>query len=83
LATDAGFNHVAVCEYSITFRAESIDAHVARVSSLAGPLATAFASATATQLDSVRRTAAQLAADYITNGAIALPGQALRVTGHT
>jgi hypothetical protein len=31
----------------------------------------------------VRRTAAQLAADYITDGEVVLPGQALLVTGHS
>jgi ubiquinone/menaquinone biosynthesis C-methylase UbiE len=83
LANNAGFEHVAVTQYPTTFRAKDIDAHVARVSSLAGPLASAFASATAEQLESVRSTAAQLAADYITDAEIVFPGQALLVTGHT
>jgi hypothetical protein len=66
----------------VTFESESIDAHVTRVSSLAGPLAAAFAAADATQLDAVRRTAAQLAADHTAaNGEVGLPGRALLVTG--
>jgi hypothetical protein len=83
LVKDAGFEHVAVTQHLVTFRAADIDTHVTRVSSLAGPLAAAFAGATAEQLESIRRTAAHLAADYITNSEVALPGRALLVTGHT
>jgi ubiquinone/menaquinone biosynthesis C-methylase UbiE len=81
LTTDAGFKDVTVSELPVTFRADSIDAHIDRVSSLAGPLATAFADVTAAQLDAVRRTATQLAADYITNDEVVLPGRALLVAG--
>jgi ubiquinone/menaquinone biosynthesis C-methylase UbiE len=83
LVKGAGFVDVAVSEFPTTFHAESIDAHVDRVSALAGPLATALAGATAAQLAAVRRTAAQLASDYITNDGVALPGRALLVTGRT
>jgi hypothetical protein len=81
LAKRAGFVDVAVSEIPATFHAESIDAHVERVSALAGPLASAFAAASAEQLAAVRRTAAQLAADYETDDGVALPGRALLVTG--
>jgi hypothetical protein len=64
------------------FRAESIDAHIQRVSSLAGPLAEAFATAGGERLAAVRRTAAQLAADYTTGDGVALPGRAILVTAH-
>ena len=50
-------------------------------SALAGPLASVFAATSAEQLDAVRRTAAQLAADDVTNDGVALPGRALLVTG--
>ena len=83
LATSAGFADVAVAEFPTTFKAESIDAHVERVSALAGPFASAFAAASAEQLDAVRQTAAQLAAAYMTNDGVAIPGEALLVTGHT
>ena len=39
LAEWAGFTDVTVDELAVTFRADDIDTHVARVSSLAGPLA--------------------------------------------
>ncbi len=83
LATSAGFADVAVAEFPTTFKAESIDAHVERVSALAGPFASAFAAASAEQLDAVRQTAAQLAAAYMTNDGVAIPGEALLVTGLT
>lgn len=82
LTSGAGFGDVVVEAIDVTFESESIDAHVTRVSSLAGPLAAAFAAADAAQLDAVRRTAAQLAADHTAaNGAVGLPGRALLVTG--
>jgi SAM-dependent methyltransferase len=82
LTAGAGFGDVVVEAIDVTFESESIDAHVTRVSSLAGPLAAAFAAADAAQLDAVRRTAAQLAADHTAaNGAVGLPGRALLVTG--
>jgi len=51
------------------------------VSSLAGPLAGAFAAASPEQLAAVRRTAAQLAADYITDDGVTLPGECLLLAG--
>lgn len=81
LARDAGFDDVAVAEIPVTFRSDSIETHVRRVSSLAGPLAAAFAAATPQQLDAVRQTAAQLAADYLDEDGVTLPGRAVLVAG--
>jgi SAM-dependent methyltransferase len=82
LARGAELVDVRVDTVADTFRAESIDAHVDRVSSLAGPMAAAFAAATDEQRDAVRRTAAQLAADHTApDGSLALPSLALLVTG--
>jgi len=81
LVRDAAFVDVAVEEIPVTFHAETIDTHIARVSSLAGPLAVAFAGATPAQLAAVRQTAAQLAADHINEQGVALPGRAILVAG--
>lgn len=83
LAKGADFVDARVTECAVTFRSESIDAHVERVSSLAGPLAGAFAAATDEQLAAVRRTAAELAAPYTTEQGVAIPGRALLLTAHT
>jgi SAM-dependent methyltransferase len=81
LAAGQGFVDVHVEEIAVTFRAGSIEAHVAQVSSLAGPLAAAFASASPEQLVAVQTTAAQLAAAYSSDDGLSLPGRALLVTG--
>jgi SAM-dependent methyltransferase len=81
LAHAAGFVDIVVDEVPTTFQSESIEVHVERVSSLAGPLAAAFAAATPDQLAAVRQTATQLAADYISEEGVTLPGRALLVTG--
>lgn len=81
LARDAGFVDVAVEQFTITFRADTIDAHIERVSSLAGPLATLLQAASPDQLAALRRTAAELAAPYLTDNGLAIPGQALLVFG--
>jgi SAM-dependent methyltransferase len=81
LTEGAGFVEVAVTEIATTFTAATIDDHVERVGSLAGPLAVAFAAATDEQLAGVRRTAAQLAGDHVTADGVSLPGLALLVTG--
>jgi SAM-dependent methyltransferase len=81
LAKDAAFVEVIVEEIPVTFHAENIDTHIERVSSLAGPLAAAFAAATPEQLAAVRQTATQLAADYISDQGVTLPGRAILVTG--
>ncbi|MEY2424245.1 MAG: hypothetical protein QOI95_4312 [Acidimicrobiaceae bacterium] len=81
LAKGAGFVDVAVEELTVIFRADDIDAHVARVSSLAGPMAAVFEAATPDQLEAVRRTAANLAAQYDTGDGLEIPGRALVVSG--
>jgi SAM-dependent methyltransferase len=80
LASGAGLVDVAVAEFPVTSHAESIEAHITRVASLAGPLAAAFAVASAEQLAAMRRTATQLAADHVTDDGMSLPGRALLVT---
>ena len=81
LADDAALVDVTVREIPVSFHSDSIDTHVQRVSSLAGPLAAAFTAATPQQLEAVRRTAAQVAADHIDERGVTLPGRALLVTG--
>ena len=82
LAAGAGFSEVKVEEVPVLFRAESIEAHVAQVSSLAGPMARAFAEASEEQLVAVRQTASQLAAPHTNaDGTLSLPGRTLLVTG--
>jgi SAM-dependent methyltransferase len=77
LARGAGLTDVVVTDVPVTFHADTVDEHVERVSSLAGPLAAAFADASAEQLAAVQRTATQLAADHVTADGVALPGRAL------
>lgn len=81
LAKGAGFADVAVEELAITFRADTVNAHVERVASLAGPLATVLQAASPDQLAALRRTAADLAAPYLTDDGLELPGRALLVSG--
>ena len=81
LVSGAGFGDVVVEEFPTVFHSRTIDEHVDRVSSLAGPLAAALASATPEQLTAIRRSAAQLAADHISDDGVALPGRALLVSG--
>jgi ubiquinone/menaquinone biosynthesis C-methylase UbiE len=81
LVRDAGFLDVTVQDIAIAFLAESMDAHLTRVSSLAGPLAGAFAAASADQLTAVRQTATDLAKPYVTAHGVEIPGRALLVSG--
>jgi SAM-dependent methyltransferase len=81
LATDAGFRDVIVDRIPVTFHSDSIDTHVQRVSSLAGPLASVFAAATPQQLDAVRQTATQLAAAHTHEHGVTLPGLAILTAG--
>ncbi|MBI5088350.1 MAG: class I SAM-dependent methyltransferase [Actinobacteria bacterium] len=81
LTTDAGFVDVVVDEIPVMFESADLDLHIRRVSSLAGPLAAAFAAATDEQLAAVRATAAQLAAPHIGDDGVRLPGKALLVAG--
>ncbi len=81
LAKGSGFGDVAVEAIPVTFRADTVDQHIDRVISLAGPLATALRAASPDQLAGLRRTAADLAAPYLTDGGLEIPGQALLVSG--
>ena len=81
LAIGARFTDVKVEEIEIAFVAEDIDAHIARVTALAGPLASGFAAATPEQLTSFRRTATELAAPYVTDNGLSIPGLQLLVSG--
>jgi hypothetical protein len=81
MAKSAGFVDVAVEEIAITFRSDTIDAHVERVSALAGPIAAALQAASHDQLAALRRTAADLAAPYVTDNGLAIPGRALLLSG--
>ena len=81
LVKGAGFLDVTVEQVDVTFAAEDIDAHVTRVSSLAGPLATVLEHASADQRAAVRHTAAELASQYVTDTGMRIPGRALLVCG--
>ncbi len=81
LVRGAGFTDVEVVEVPVTFRADDIDAHVTRVSSLAGPLAAVFEAATPEQHAAVRRTAAEIAASYVAEDGVEIPGRVLLATG--
>jgi SAM-dependent methyltransferase len=81
LAKDAGFVDVAVEAFEVPFVSDSVDAHIERVGSLAGPLAAVLQAATPDQLAAVRRSASELAAPYLTDDGLVIPGRALLVTG--
>ena len=81
LVTGAGFTDTTVQEVGVTFRADDIDAHLDRVGSLAGPLAAILEAASPEQQAAVRRTATDLAAPYLTDDGLELPGRALLVHG--
>jgi SAM-dependent methyltransferase len=80
LARGAGFADVNVDVVPVTFRARTIDDHVDRVSSLAGPLAVVLANASPDQRRAFRRTAHELAAPHLTSDGLVIPGQVLVVT---
>jgi ubiquinone/menaquinone biosynthesis C-methylase UbiE len=81
LAKEAGFDAVGADAIDVVFESPGIDAHVAQVSSLAGPLAAAVDAATDDQRAALLRTAAEIAAPYAADGALRLPGRALLTTG--
>ncbi|MEO6651986.1 MAG: methyltransferase domain-containing protein [Ilumatobacteraceae bacterium] len=81
LAVTAGFRDVVVEEIGVVFTAEHIEAHIDRVTSLAGPLATAIREASDDQRAAARRTAADLAAPYISDTGVEIPGRTLLVSG--
>jgi hypothetical protein len=64
----------------VRFRAPTIEAHVERVSSLAGPLAVVLANASPEQLHAFHRTAHDLAASHLTPDGVGIPGQVLILT---
>ena len=80
LAKGAGFVDVTTDECEISFHADSVDAHIERVSALAGPLAAALETATPDQRSAVHRTASDLAAPYVTDDGVDIPGRALLMT---
>lgn len=83
LVEDAGFTDVTVEEIDVAFRAEDIEHHIDRVSSLAGPLAAILRTASPEQRSALRRTATDLAAQYVSDDGLEMPGRALIVAGRT
>jgi SAM-dependent methyltransferase len=81
VAKGAGFVDLAVEEFAMTFRADTVGTHIERVASLAGPLATRLQAASPDQLAALRRTAADLAAPYVTDDGLTIPGRALLLSG--
>lgn len=81
LATDAGFGDVRVDECAVTFRAPTIEEHIDRVASLAGPLAVALQQAAPEARAAFHRTATELAAAHLTDEGLVIPGRALLVSG--
>lgn len=81
LAKAAGFVDVTVDEIEVAFHADSVDAHIERVGALAGPLAAVLEAAPPEQQAAFRRSAAELAAPYVTDTGVSIPGRALLVTG--
>jgi SAM-dependent methyltransferase len=77
LAREAGFADVRVETVPVTFRTGTIDEHVERVSSLAGPLALVLANASPDQREAFQRTARDFAAPHLTADGLAIPGEIL------
>ena len=77
-----GFTDVEVEEVPVLVRFTGVEDHFDHVSQLAGPLAAALAAAP-DELDAVRATAAQLAAKYVTDDGLVLPGLALVASART
>lgn len=80
LVEAAGFSDTTVATADVVFEAPSAEAHVEQVASLAGPLAAVLRAAPPDTQAAVRRTAAELAAPYVTASGVAIPGRALLVT---
>lgn len=78
----AGFVDVQTETVGVTFSAETVDAHVAKVASMAGPLSAVIEAASPEQQASLRRTASDLAAQYVTDAGVAIPGRALLTSAH-
>jgi SAM-dependent methyltransferase len=77
LAREAGFGNVAVEALDVTFQAAGVDDYVAHVSSLAPPLAAAFANASDDQRAAVRATVEQATQQFRTGEELVIPGRAL------
>jgi hypothetical protein len=77
LARDAGFARAIVEPIDVTFSVASVDDHLAHVTSLAPPLAQAFAAATDAQRAAVRETVTELTKQFRTDDGLAIPGRAL------
>src|SRR4051794_23000535 len=77
LAKEAGFVDVAADTIAVTFTAPTVEAHIERVSALAGPLAAVISSASPEQLAAFGRTATDLAAPYVNERGVEIPGQAV------
>lgn len=75
--SSAGFEHVAITPVDVEFRFADFDDYFENVSSLAGPLAVALASASPDQVQAVRQTAAELTSKYAVPDGMVLPGRAL------
>ena len=81
ISSGAGFVDVAVEVIAVSFRSDSVDAHIDRVSALAGPLAGVLQAASPDQRAAFRQTASDLVAPYVTNGGVEIPGQAILTFG--
>lgn len=81
LVCEAGFGEVRVEAHDVAFVSPSVAVHVARVVSLAGPLAAAYEAAEPDQQEAVRAAAVELAGVTDPEAEISLPGRALLVTG--
>lgn len=82
LAGAAGFVGIQTDTVDLTFRSDNIDHHVARVSSMAGPLAVVLQGASAEQQAAVLQAATELTAQYVTDTGLDIPGRALLTSAH-
>ncbi len=81
LAIGAGFRDVTVDVADVVFRAPDVETHVARVGSLAGPLAALIEAASDEQRAAMRKTAGELAAPYETANGVKMPGRVVVAAG--
>jgi len=77
LATQAGFSNVSVEAIEPTFRFADVDEYVDHVTSLAPPLAAAFATASDDQRKAMRDTVAQATHRFATDDGLDIPARAL------
>lgn len=81
LAKSARFEDIRVEAHPVVFTAPSVEAHVERITSMAGPIAGAIAGATPAQREALLGTARELLAPHVTDEGVEVPGRALLVTG--